>query len=407
MDDQTKTAGHVVGGVRMERPFRIRRLGHFGLDMENIEAARDFYTQNFGFRIADPLDLAHRLPPEEQGQHGPTTGYFMRHGTDHHSFVIFPRKLRMRLLPHYNKRCTINQITWQVSSLREVVDGFNWLNSKGVKIIRSGRDNPGSNWHAYPLDPEGHTNEIYYGIEQIGWDGLSKPGGMHRRGYTTTPELPHQSEYAETQEGFKAGVDLMSATRAFEPLEEKYDVGGVLLGRPFKVTKVGPVRIFVDDVASALAFYRDSMGLCLTEEVEWNGHRCVFLRANTEHHSIAIYPMALRKELGFSEHTTHMSIGFQVGDYKQLCDAMDWLKGRGVTIRKLPPELFPGMDHTAFAFDPDGHAIQIYYYMEQIGWDGRPRPQSQRPKIDNESWPEYVDAASDTFAGEVFLGPYN
>jgi manganese transport system substrate-binding protein len=30
----------------------------------------------------------------------------MRHGTDHHSFVIFPRKLRMRLLPHYNKlRC--------------------------------------------------------------------------------------------------------------------------------------------------------------------------------------------------------------------------------------------------------------------------------------------------------------
>jgi catechol-2,3-dioxygenase len=65
MDDQTKTTGHVVGGVRMERPFQIRRLGHFGLDMENIEAARDFYMQNFGFRIADPLDLGHRLPPGE------------------------------------------------------------------------------------------------------------------------------------------------------------------------------------------------------------------------------------------------------------------------------------------------------------------------------------------------------
>jgi len=78
-----------------------------------------------------------------------------------------------------------------------------------------------------------------------------------------------------------------------------------------------------------------------------------------------------------------------------------------VTIRKLPPELFPGMDYTAFAFDPDGHAIQLYCYMEQIGWDGRPRPAAQRPRIDNDAWPEYVDAASDTFAGEVFLGPYN
>jgi catechol 2,3-dioxygenase-like lactoylglutathione lyase family enzyme len=407
MDDQTKSADFFVGGVRMPRPFRIRRLGHFGLDMEDIHAARTFYTENFGFRIADPLDLGHRLPPEEQGQHGPTTGYFMRHGTDHHSFVIFPRKLRMRLLPHYNKQSTINQITWQVASLREVVDGFNWLTEKGVKIIRSGRDNPGSNWHAYPLDPAGHTNEIYYGIEQIGWDGLSKPGGMHRRGYTQTPELPHRSEYAETQEGFAAGVDLLSATRAHEPLEEKHDVGGVLLGRPFKVTKIGPVRIFVDDVAKNLAFYRDHMGLTLTEEVVWRGHRCVFLRANTEHHSIALYPTALRAELGLSAHSTHFSIGFQVGDYRQLRDAMSWLEGRGVTIRKLPPELFPGMDYTAFAFDPDGHAIQLYSYMEQIGWDGRPRPAAQRPRIDNDAWPEYVDAASDTFAGEVFLGPYN
>jgi catechol 2,3-dioxygenase-like lactoylglutathione lyase family enzyme len=408
MNIRAKTATDFrVGGVRMPRPFRIRRLGHFGLDVENIEAARDFYMQNFGFRIADPLDLGLRLPAEEQGKHGPTTGYFMRHGTDHHSFVIFPRRLRMRLLPHYNMQSSINQITWQVSTLREVVDGFDWLTSKGVKIVRSGRDNPGSNWHAYPLDPAGHTNEIYYGIEQIGWDGLSKPGGMHRQGYTETPQLPHRSEWAETQEGFKAGVDLMSATRGYETLEEKYDVGGVLLGRPFKVTKIGPVRIFVEDVEKNLAFYRDDMGLTVTEEIEWRGHRCVFLRANTEHHSLALYPLALREELGLSAHTTHFSIGFQVGDYEQLRNAVSWLEGRGLTIRKLPPALFPGMDYTAFAFDPDGHAVQIYSYMEQIGWDGRPRPAAARPRIDNDAWPEYVDAASDTFAGEVFLGPYN
>ncbi|HEY8578473.1 MAG TPA: VOC family protein, partial [Beijerinckiaceae bacterium] len=300
-----------------------------------------------------------------------------------------------------------NQITWQVGSLREVVDGFGWLTERGVRIARSGRDNPGSNWHAYPVDPAGHVNEIYYGIEQIGWDGLSKPAGMHRRDYHETPTLPHRSEYAETQEGYAAGVDLLSATRAEEPLPETYDVGGILLGRPFKVTKIGPVRVFVEDVAAAVAFYTQDMGLALTEEVTWRGHRCAFLRANTEHHSLALYPLALRAELGLSDHSSHFSIGFQVGDHQQLRDALAFLRDRGVEVRKLPPELFPGMDYTAFAIDPDGHAVQLYAYMEQIGWDGRPRPASERPRIDNDAWPEYVGAQNDTFNGEVFLGPFN
>jgi hypothetical protein len=34
-------------------------------------------------------------------------------------------------------------------------------------------------------------------------------------------------------------------------------------------------------------------------------------------------------------------------------------------------------------------------------------PAAERPRIDNDAWPEYLDAASDTFAGDVCLGPYN
>ena len=44
------------------------------------------------------------------------------------------------------------------------------------------------------------------------------------------------------------------------------------------------------------------------------------------------------------------------------------------------------MDYVAYALDPDGHCIQLYYYMEQIGWDGRSRPQSQRRQATGE-WP--------------------
>jgi hypothetical protein len=100
-----------------------------------------------------------------------------------------------------------------------------------------------------------------------------------------------------------------------------------------------------------------------------------------------------------------MSFGVQVGSYKQLKDAIAFLKANGVTVKYLPPELFPGIDYCAFATDPDGFAFQLYYYMEQIGWDGKPRPASQRPRIDNARWPEAVEGRSDTFLGEPFLGP--
>jgi catechol 2,3-dioxygenase-like lactoylglutathione lyase family enzyme len=396
-----------VGGVELPRPFRVRRLGHFGVDIADPEAGRRFYERLLGFRISDPLDMAGRIPAELKDKIGPTVGYFSRHGTDHHSFVWFPRRARQAMLPEAKEfpESTINQITWQVGSLREVVAGLDFMKKRDIRIRRSGRDTPGSNWHFYPFDPEGHTNELYYGIEQIGWDGCSKPRALHKISYHNAPDLPHRSEYAEVAGELDKTVDPRSGWRTKEWLDETYDVGGVLLGRPFKVVRIGPVRLFVKDMDKVTAFYRDTLGLTVTEEITWRGHRCVFLRCNTEHHTMALYPIALRAELGLRPDSTLMSFGLQVGDYQQLKDAVTFLKGEGVTVKRLPPELFPGIDYSAFALDPDGHAIQLYYYMEQIGWDGKPRPARLRPKIDNDKWPERVPAQPDTFLGEAFLGP--
>jgi catechol 2,3-dioxygenase-like lactoylglutathione lyase family enzyme len=397
-----------VGGVRLARPFRIRRLGHFGVNLTDPEAALDFYCRLLGFRVSDPIDFGARLPAAEQGKHGSGVGYFTRHGTDHHSLVLFPRRVLARVNPHYQgyPELTVNQITWQVGSLREVVEGAKWLGQRGTLITRQGRDTPGSNWHAYPIAPDFTTNELYYGIEQIGWDGLSKPMAMHAIRYLKAPDLPHPPEYVEVTEAVKTrGIDIRTGHRHEEKNPPKYDVGGVLLPRPFKIARIGPVRLFADDMDKAIAFYNDVMGLTLTEEITYKGHKCVFLRAGTEHHTMALYPLALRKELGLSEHTKLMAFGLQVGDYQQLRGAVKFMKDNGVTIKHLPPELSPGIDYSALAIDPEGHAMQLYYYMEQIGWDGKPRPASQRRKVDNDNWPEALDPMSDTFTGEQFLGP--
>jgi hypothetical protein len=96
----------------------------------------------------------------------------------------------------------------------------------------------------------------------------------------------------------------------------------------------------------------------------------------------------------------------QVQDYRQLRDAITFLKESGVEIRSIPSELTPGIDHAALAMAPDGHAILLYHSMEQIGWDGRPRPSSQRSRYGSpETWPQTLTGEAGSSTGFVFQGP--
>ncbi|HEY1259199.1 MAG TPA: VOC family protein, partial [Stellaceae bacterium] len=196
-----------------------------------------------------------------------------------------------------------------------------------------------------------------------------------------------------------------SGHRPQPPLPAKYDVEGVLLPRPFKITKIGPLGLFVDDVGRAEAFYGERLGFVKSEGASYRGARCVFMRCGTEHHSLGLFPKELRASLGLSPHTTCMSFGVELGSYAQLRAAVDFLKAHGVTfIDAIPPELYPGIDYSVFALDPDGHVIQLYYYMEQVGWDGRVRSAAERRRIDSH-WPETLEPLSDTYIDQVFQGP--
>src|SRR5580704_17690038 len=332
-----------VGGVLLERPFKIRRLGHFGFNIQKLEEAREFYGDLLGFTVSDKADFS-RAPwfPKDKGL-GDSHGYFMRYGSDHHAMVLFSKPVMdVRADRKFAPEVTINQITWQCGSLREIGEAHSYFEEQQVAIQRVGRDMPGSNWHVYVYDPDGHTNELYYGIEQVGWNQRSKPRDMYYRGFREKPELPQMSEAAEIVEAQAKGIDIFSGHRRDAPKGETYDVEGVLLARPFKITKIGPVSLFVDEL----------------------------------------------------------------GSYAQLRAAVEFLKGRGCTlIDTIPPELYPGIDYSAFALDPDGHCIQLYYYMEQIGWDGRVRPAAERRRVNGGQWPERLEPLSDTYVDQVFQGP--
>lgn len=397
-----------VGGVLLQQPFKIRRLGHFGFNLANMEAGVHFYVDLLGFRISDVIDYSRRAKdPAQMAGLGDPNGYFTRYGTDHHAMVLFPKRVRDALGRHERPGITVNQITWQVGSLSEVGNAIRWFDARGVKQQRSGRDMPGSNWHTYLYDPDGQSNELYYGIEQIGWNGHSKPRAMYDRGFDRPPELPQMSEFAEVEQARTKGIDIFSGYRYADKVPATYDVDGMLLPRPFKIVRLGPVYLFADDLDKSAAFYRHTLGFTLTEEILYQNHRCLFLRCNTEHHSVALLPLKLRDKLGLSPHSKCAALGIQLANYRQLKEAVKFFRDNGLEVTEsIPPELHPGIDYSATVRDPDGHTIQLYYAMEQIGWEGHPRPQQLRHPRKLVDWPETLDQDADAYLGEPYLGPW-
>ncbi len=399
-----KTEQYDVGGVLYPRPFKIRRLGHFGFNVNDLDKGRDLYARELGFRITDEISLGD-LDPQFATLENANVIFFT-HNSDHHAFLLAHRSLGALFGDDaISADITMNQLTWQVNTLEEVVSARDFFIAKGIEVRRTGRDMPGSNWHVYVRDPDGYTVELYYGMEQVGWDGISKPRGMYNRRFEDTPPLPQISEKTEVEQAAGNGVDVFSGFRRQDPGDGDFVVGAVRLPRPFRITRIGPMKIFVNDVGVSEDFYTRIMGFTPTETVTYKGHRCVFLRVGTEHHSLALLPKALRAELGLSGHTACASVGLELGSYRQLRDAVAHLKARGIRfVDGLPPELSPGVDYSAHMLDHDGHCLQLYYYMERVGWDGKPRPAHLRRKP-VEPWPERLEPMSDTYADDTFHGP--
>src|SRR4029077_5668654 len=111
-----------VGGVLLPRPFKIRRLGHFGFNAVRMNESRDFYGDLLGFKHSDILDFGKMPWAPKRDDLGDTRGYFMRYGTAHHAFVLFNKKAR-----HHrpDRKCapevTIKQTPRQSGSLRELI----------------------------------------------------------------------------------------------------------------------------------------------------------------------------------------------------------------------------------------------------------------------------------------------
>jgi catechol 2,3-dioxygenase-like lactoylglutathione lyase family enzyme len=377
-----------VGGVMFAQPFKAVRLGHLALWTRNTPAGEKQLLDTFGLYQTDRL----------VGKGGELLGCFTTCNTDHHAMVVVnPETADPERRAYYEAGGTLNQLSFQVNSLREINEAHRFFIQHGCKIQRIGRDEPGSNSAVYAYDPDGHRVELFYGMEQIGWQGKAKPAAMYSHAPYTEFNLPRQPEVQEVWQARDKGIDLLSGQGGISGLPFKYDVGGIQLQRPFKVSAMGPVRLFCSDFAASERFYKDIIGLTPSDEITYEGHRCVFLRAGSEHHSVALMPLALRAKLGFSDQSFLMSFGMRVQTYQQLRDARQFLLDAGLKQVELPAQLNPGIGHVLhFMFD-DIHCVQLYFEMAHFASDSTAAPQG--------GWPETLQGSASTYATQLRLGP--
>lgn len=146
--------------------------------------------------------------------------------------------------------------------------------------------------------------------------------------------------------------------------------------------RFGHVALAVADLERALAFYRDLLGLVVSDHTEIPEHpevaRGAFLRLpnGSDHHCLALFEMKQPLEGWAAPGAGSIGLhhfAFAVRDYEGLLDAYRTLRLSGVEIVGQR-QYGPGSQLRLYCLDPDGNRVEIYWDLDQIGWDGRARP---------------------------------
>jgi len=161
-------------------PIRVKKLGHVVFRVSDVERSTRFWTEIMGFVVSDR---------NERGM------VFLRHGSDHHSIALAAAELGEGL-PR-KERVGFDHLALEVGSVTELFEIRDFLRARGVKIIYEGRRGAGSNPGIEFLDPDGYQLEVYAAMDQIGWEGVSRPSSQWRRATSLEQVLDEPVEGAK------------------------------------------------------------------------------------------------------------------------------------------------------------------------------------------------------------------
>jgi catechol 2,3-dioxygenase-like lactoylglutathione lyase family enzyme len=156
-------------------PFAVRKLGHVVLRVKDLARSVEFYTQVLGFRVSD-------VYPESMMKGGMV---LLRCNADHHCLALvggMQEDASARELHH---------VAFELATLEELLRAREHLRKHGVKIDFEGRRRAGCQVAVEFRDPDHHSLELFWGLDQVGSDGRVRPPEEWREEATLEAAIAH------------------------------------------------------------------------------------------------------------------------------------------------------------------------------------------------------------------------
>jgi len=145
-------------------------------------------------------------------------------------------------------------------------------------------------------------------------------------------------------------------------------------GLPFNIAKIGHVVLNVRDMERSVTFYTQVLGFQVSDiyPADMVPGGMVFMRCNADHHGVALVGTLDRE----SPHLELNHLAFEVATLDEVVRARAHLRKHGVTI-DFEGRRRAGCQIAVEFRDPDGHRLEIYWGLDQVGSDGHVRPSGE------------------------------
>ena len=145
-------------------------------------------------------------------------------------------------------------------------------------------------------------------------------------------------------------------------------------GMPFRIGRIGHVVLNVREIGCSVRFYTEVLGFEVSDiypdSMVPGG--MAFLRCNPDHHGIAL--VGGREDGTENRDLNH--IAFEVATLDEVVRARNHLRRHEVPI-DFEGRRRAGCQIAVEFRDPDGHRLEIYWGIDQVGSDGTVRPPSE------------------------------